>query len=409
MMPLLTTLLVLLITSRILGELAVRVKQPVIIGEILAGILLGPALLGIIEPTTSLMAISELAVFLIIMEAGLEMDFSEIADVLRGRGIWVAIVGFVVPLVSGLGLGKALHLDLMRTIFLGLCLAITALPVAIRIIESAGLQKTTVARYSIGSAIFSDIAALLVLGIILRIPNKVDFSEIVASIAFTGSKLLVLVVVLLTINYVLQFVMSPGHRGYQLKQRFLAVVGSEALFGIAALFVLVFSTISEQLGFHFVIGSFFGALLLDHKLLGQARFMRLQRTVSSVSTGFLSPVFFASLGLQINFSALKSLELLGSIVLVAIVSKFVSGFVVSRWLGLSRSEAWQVGSIMNGRGMMGIVIASIAKDYNFIGENMFAALVLMSVITTTLTPFMLMLSGLKMQAKTGPDATSSDH
>jgi Kef-type K+ transport system membrane component KefB len=151
----------------------------------------------------------------------------------------------------------------------------------------------------------------------------------------------------------------------------------------------VFSSVSEVLGFHFVIGAFFGALLLSHDLLGQRRFAQLQNTMESVSTGFLAPVFFASLGLQINLMSLKSFGFVTAVIVVGIVTKVVAGVVGGRLVGLPRADAWKIGAVLNGRGVMGIVVADIALQKGFIGEGLFATLILMSVVTTALTPLMI--------------------
>ena len=146
-MPLLTAILVLLVLSRLFGELIARLGQPAIVGEILAGIVLGPAVLGVIKPTEALSGISELSVFLIVLSAGLEMEFEDVVKAFRGRGLIVAATGFFIPFFCGLLLGLLFGMDSMRTVFVGLCISITALPVAIRILESFEILGTPIARY----------------------------------------------------------------------------------------------------------------------------------------------------------------------------------------------------------------------------------------------------------------------
>jgi Kef-type K+ transport system membrane component KefB len=125
-MPLLTSILLLLVLSRLFGELMVRLGQPALIGEILAGVVLGPAVLGAIAPTESLSGVAELSVFLIVLSAGLEMDFTEVSKAFRARGLVIATLGFFIPLFSGVLLGVVFRMDATRAIFLGLCMSITA-------------------------------------------------------------------------------------------------------------------------------------------------------------------------------------------------------------------------------------------------------------------------------------------
>ena len=135
-MSLLASLLVLIVVARLFGRLFARYNQPELIGEILAGILLGPALLNLIQPNTALAGVTELAVFLIILNAGLEMKFSDIFDAMKGRGMILAALSFMIPFIGGVLVSAAYQQDLMRMIFLGLCISITALPVAVKLCRS---------------------------------------------------------------------------------------------------------------------------------------------------------------------------------------------------------------------------------------------------------------------------------
>src|SRR5580698_1790294 len=126
-MPLLTSLLLLIVLSRFLSEIMIRLGQPGLIGEILAGILLGPAVFGLIEPTHELKGISELAAFLIVMSAGMEMDFKKVIGSFSGKGLLIGSFGFFIPLACGMLIGLCFKMDLMRIVFLGLCISITAM------------------------------------------------------------------------------------------------------------------------------------------------------------------------------------------------------------------------------------------------------------------------------------------
>src|SRR5574337_938766 len=147
-MPLLTSLLILIVAARLLGQLAQRFDQPAIVGEMVAGVLLGPSVSNLIQVSPALSGISDLAVFLIVLSAGLEMNFKDVVNVFRGKGIVIAVLGFVLPLTTGILVGTVFSLDAMRTIFLGLCVSITALPVAIRILQSFNLLESDIGRYS---------------------------------------------------------------------------------------------------------------------------------------------------------------------------------------------------------------------------------------------------------------------
>lgn len=385
-MPLLTSLLILIVVARLLGSLFERMNQPAIVGEILAGILLGPTVLDFIHGNPALLGISELAIFLVILSAGLEMSFRDVIDVFRGRGVVVAVLGFSIPFLAGILIGVFFGLDVMRTIFLGLIFSITALPVSIRIFSSFGMLNSNIAKYTVTSAILSDVLALLILGVILGVPAQGSFGTVMVSIVQTGGKLILLALVFVILIKAIQKLQDKGLRIYKIPEKLINIFGSEALFGIVVAFVLVFGSISDFLGFHFVIGAFFAALLIDRKFFLSSRYSELESTVNSVTEGFLAPIFFAYIGLEFSVDAIESVSFLVVIVVASLVVKTFAGWLGGKLIGLSGSEATGVGISLNFRGAMDLVVASIAFDRGFIDQGMFSALVVLAVLSTLVTP-----------------------
>jgi Kef-type K+ transport system membrane component KefB len=325
---------------------------------------------------------------LIVLSAGLEMNFRDVMDSLRGKGIVIAILGFVIPLTGGVLVGIAFELDVMRTVFLGLCISITALPVTVSILQSFNLLNSDIARYSVATAIFNDIVALMALGIILNLPEQKSLQAVGFSILNASWKLVVLCIFILGFNWVIQKVIEKGVHIERLSEKLVGLIGNEALFGILLLFVLVFGSVSAALGFHFVIGAFFGALLIDRKFFLASRYHELDLTLRSITGGFLAPVFFAYLGLEFNISIIESFWFVCVVLAVSIGTKILAGWLGGRLIRLSPTQSLGIGIILNGRGVMELVIASIAYDRGFIGQGMFSILVLMGVVTTMITPFM---------------------
>jgi Kef-type K+ transport system membrane component KefB len=391
-LPLLTSILALIVVSRLLAEFMKRLKQPGIVGEILAGVLLGPSILNCVEPTDHLAGISELSVFLIVLAAGFEMDLREVVQAVRSRGILVTILDFVIPLGSGIGLGALFRLDAMHSIFLGLCIAITALPVTIRILDSFGLLKSRIARYSISTAILNDVIALLCLGVILQFPptqpELVSVTGILWSVARNVAGLLFFGAIVFGMSRLLKWGGSQTRYIENLIGRLDQFFGREAIFGATILFVLVFSSVSEGLGFHFVIGAFFGALLLSRDVLGIAAFSEIESTIHSITAGFLAPVFMAFLGLHLTASAFRSPGMVLGVLTVSIASKALSGWFGARWNGMSSRESVGVGIVVNGRGIMELVVANIAYQKGFIDRELFSILIFMGIFTTMVSPIL---------------------
>lgn len=387
-MSLLSSLLLLILAARILGEVFKKFGQPALLGEIVAGIIVGPSALNLITASPALSGISDLAMFLIILSAGLEMEFKEVISSFRGKGLWVAFLGFVIPLVCGMGTAIFFDLDRMRTVFLGLCISITALPVAVRILKEFNLLQHAIGRYSIVTAVINDILALFALGIILNLPDGQDYRQLLLMIGIGAMKIGILGVLILAMNYGLEKADAHGFRIRWVPERLVELFGKDALLGILILFVLVIGSVAEMLGSHFVIGAFFGALLIDRKLFFASRFSEIEQSLGSISSGFLAPIFFVYLGLEFNLHKLPDWSFVLSVIFVSIFSKLFAGWLGGKLIGLKRREPLGLGIILNGRGVMELVVANIAFQHGFIGEGLFSVLVLMGVVTTFITPML---------------------
>ena len=378
-----------IVSARLIGGLFAKYKQPSIVGEMLAGVLLGPAVFNVVEATKPLQGIADLAVFLVVLSAGLEMNFKDVIKAMTGKGLIVAALGFFIPFASGIGLGLAFHQDVMRTVFLGLCISITALPVAVRILDSFKMLNTEIARYTIATAIVNDVVALLMLGVILSLPETgttASAATISKAVVFTGGKLVLFASFVWGFSSLLSHAERKGIAVHRIPERLVELFGAEALFGILVLFTLVFASVSEMLGFHFVIGAFFGALLINKDLFLASRYSELEKTLASITGGFLAPVFFAYLGLEFNLLEMKSPWFVVAVLAASIVTKVLAGWLGGKIVGLSKVDCLGIGIILNGRGVMELVIASIAFDHGLIGEGLFSTLILMGVVTTMITP-----------------------
>ncbi|WP_291740043.1 cation:proton antiporter [Limnobacter sp. UBA1615] len=379
-------MLLLIVVARLFGRLFARYNQPELIGEILAGVLLGPAILGLIEPNKALAGVTELAVFLIILNAGLEMRFSDIVGAMKGRGLMLAAISFFIPFGGGVLVAAAFGQDIMRMIFLGLCISITALPVAVKLMDSLGILHTPIAKFSLATAVVNDVAALFILGIVLNLPETLTLGDASVAVGIATLKLMAMGLVVVGLNQLLNWLEKRNVNVQALPESMIKVFGPEALFGIVIVFVLVFGTISEALGFHFVIGAFFGALFLDKKHFIASRYKDLQGTLGSITNGFLGPIFFAYLGLELQLVSLTEWNFPLVVILVSIITKLFAGWLGGLMVGMDHRESLGLGAVLNGRGVMELVVAGIAYQNGFIGPTMFSTLVLMGIVTTFLTP-----------------------
>jgi Kef-type K+ transport system membrane component KefB len=389
-MTLIIAILLLLVVSRVAAELAERVGQPAMIGEILAGLVLGPALFGLIHESPELTAIADIGLLMLVLLAGMEIELRQLFDAFAGRNLWISIMGFVVPLALGVATGVLLGLDANRTLFVGLCIAITALPVSIRILMDIGRLQTVVGQRIIGAAIANDVLALLVLGVIVNANTTgAGWREMLASAGTPIVKVVVFMAAVLLAGKVINKAAAMAHL-----DRFRDAIGSrlrvkEPVFALTLLFVIVFAALAEVLGLHFVVGAFFGSVLLNHELLGQQQFEQARKTASAVSMGFLAPLFFASIGLAFDPSGLTDLWLTLGVVTIAFLGKIFAGRIGGWLAGMRPAESWALGMGLNGRGIMELVVARIGLSSGLIGSGLFSVLVLMGMVTTIVTPVLL--------------------
>jgi Kef-type K+ transport system membrane component KefB len=390
-LPFFTNLLILLVSSRFFGEIFERLKLPAMVGEIIAGIILGPSLLNIIHRTEDIKVISELGIFLLVILAGLEINIEDILKSMRGKNLVISFMAFFLPLISGFAVGYFFRQQLMTTVFIGLCVAITALPVSIRILMDLGKLNSKVGQRIISVAIFDDVLALTILGVLLNIKDDdITGAAIVKVASISLLKLVGFVGILAITYYVIRRIARKGNYIEEYLGRLLSFLkGKESLFALFFAFVLLFSTVTETLGFHFIIGAFFAALLINESIIGKENLTAVETTTSSLAMGFLAPIFFAGIGLEFDISSINNIGLLVAVIAVSYLSKILGGYIGGRIAGLSPKVSAVLGFGLNARGIMELVIANIAHKAGLISNEIFSILVIMGVLTTLTTPLML--------------------
>ena len=390
-LPFFTNLLILLVTARIFGEIFERFKQPSMIGEIIAGIILGPSLINLIHRTEDIKVISELGIFLLVIIAGLEINIDDILKSLKGKNIVISIMAFFIPIFGGIAVGYFFDQDIMTSVFIGLCVAITALPVSIRILMDLGKINSEVGQKIISIAIFDDVLALSILGVLLTIKDT-DMSA--SSILQAGSISLLKLIIfisLLTFAYLLiKKVLRKGNYIQESLDKLVSILkGKETLFALFFAFVLLFATVTENLGLHFIVGAFFASMLISKTLIGNSNFKAIETTTNNMAMGFLAPIFFAGIGLEFNIGSISNIGLLIAVLAVSYLSKIVGGYLGGSFAGLSSRVSLTLGIGLNARGIMELVIANIAYRNGLISTEVFSILVIMGVVTTLTTPLLL--------------------
>jgi Kef-type K+ transport system membrane component KefB len=372
-----------LLVARVFGEVLQRVKQPTLVGELLAGVLIGPSILNIVQPTADLTLIANVALFFIMFLTGLRLHPKDIVEAGR-KAMVVSILAFAIPFAAGAYVSSLFGLTLVESLVVGLTLAITAVPVNSIILMEFGMLKTKLGATVITAGVINDILSLVALGVILQLPanggSTLDYLGVASSI----------VKIALFVGGVL-FVDRLLRRHPEWSRRQLARLGprlgtKESAFGLMLTFSIGVSLLAEWAGLHFVIGTFFAGLLLN-EIMGEDRLGRDTSVLSGITFGFFAPLLFAFIGVEFNAEALAGVLLLaGALLLVAISGKLFGGYLGARLVGFSRPQSNLIALLLNSRGFVELVIATIAYQAGLIDLALFSIVVGIGVITTIMSP-----------------------
>lgn len=379
-------ILVLLGCAKAFGELFKKIKQPAVIGEILAGIIIGPTVFGSLFPqsfewlfqsakgaTLSLDGFILISAIFLLFAVGLEIDIETIKK--QGRAVgWVSSLGILIPLAIGAGTGWLIYsmvdLPISREIFslfMGAALSISALPVIARVLMDLGLLKGKIGSLIIAAATINDVVGWLIFTVALSLAGGES-----AHLNIWITVILTIVMAVLSVTFFKKAI------NYILKLVSEKFPGNGAIFGTSIAFMLVFSLITEYIGIHAV----FGAFLVGVAIAGSKFFNKeVKESIEHFTANILAPMFFVSVGLKVNFLKSFDWKIVLMILAAAYASKILAGIIGGRFAKISQKESLAVGLGIAARGGMGIILAILALNAHLVNEVIFEALVIMAVIT----------------------------
>lgn len=389
----LLSLAILLAAARLLGEIAKRLNQPAVLGEILAGILLGPTLLGTLAPGTAEFLFPQqgggalareglmvLAITLFLLVAGMEVNLSSVWR--QGRlAISVGVAGILGPFGLGFAMawllpeqmGIAAGTDpLIFALFIATALSISALPVIAKTLMDLNLYRSDLGMMVIAAAVFNDLVGWIIFAVILGMLGPGGAHAL--SVGGT---------IWLTLGFAL-FMLTWGrallHRALPWIHAHTSWPGG--VLGFALALALVCAAFTEWIGVHAIFGSFLaGVALGDSSHLRQ----RTRATIAQFVSFIFAPLFFASIGLKVNFVAHFDPVLVLLVLLISCFGKVVGCGVGGRLAGMPPREAWALGFGLNARGAMEIILGLLALHYGVIDERLFVALVVMALVTSLMS------------------------
>ncbi|MFG0318176.1 MAG: cation:proton antiporter [Planctomycetota bacterium JB042] len=409
-MEILYVLLVLLVLTRVFGEIAVRLGQPALVGELLAGVLLGVLvarqsdtfpILATLTDDPVFSAVTDLGIFFLMMMAGLELRPSKLAEASK-PSILVAVFGLLVPLALGIGLGLWVLPEhdgrAAQALFIGVALAVTAVPVSVGVLVSMGKLDTPVGRTIVSAAILDDVFSLLLLAVLTAV-LQTGSSPDTASLALLAGKVALFFAVAVPAGvYLFPWI---GRRVASLR-------GEELEFSFLVLCGLAYAVVAEWLGLHFLVGAFVAGLFFVRRTIDEATYEDVFGKVSALTRGFLAPVFFASIGMHLEADALVDAPMLVVwMLLAATAGKVLGAGLPAKWAGLSNRHALAVGIGMNARGAVELIVADVALRAGLFSSpdppppvvaSLYSAVVITAIVTTLITPI-----GLERLLREEPD------
>jgi Kef-type K+ transport system membrane component KefB len=402
-------LLVIIMAARLMGAAFVRIGLPAVVGEMTAGILLGPSLLGLLAPeafgfifpTDSLGALrllSQVGICLFMFSVGMELNVRQVRSKARSA-VAVSHASIVCPFLLGVLLAYFLFSSLAGpqatflgfALFMGISMSITAFPVLARILQERGMARTALGSTAITCAAVDDVTAWSIMAFVVAIVRS---TSLVGSLLTLGLALAFIAFMTLVVRKAL-----PAWLG---NRRLHQEEPSSGTLATVACVVIAGALCTEIIGIHALFGAFLaGAIMPDVEAFRR----KVHARVEQFSSVLLLPLFFAFTGLRTQINLLDDLRgwlICGLIILVATLGKLGASAVAARVTGMSWRDSLQLGALMNTRGLMELIALNIGYDLGILSPRIFTMLVIMALVTTVLTGPLLTLFG-ERQAAAGKD------
>jgi len=382
--------IVIVLAARGLGSLARRLGQPPVIGEMIAGILLGPSLLGALAPAAQgflfpagglapLKMLAQIGVTLFLFVVGIELDVKHLREKAHAA-VLVSHASIVAPFFLGSAFALVVYRSLAPAglhfttfaLFIGVSMSITAFPVLARILEDRRLTKTHLGSTAIACAAVDDVTAWCLLAVVVALAKASGLGGAALTIALT----------LAFVVFMLRFVRPRVAQAVARRPQIRTGTGL-----LAAIFSFVFASAlaTEVIGIHALFGAFLAGVCMppDAEL---RRFLR--ERVETFSSVFLLPLFFAFTGLRTEVGRLadwRSWALCAGVIAVAITGKLGGSLIAARWTGMGWADSFALGALMNTRGLVELIVLNLGYDLGILPPRIFAMLVLMALVTTCMT------------------------
>jgi Kef-type K+ transport system membrane component KefB len=354
--------------------LATRINQSAVVGEILVGLVVGPSILGLITFTDIVQILAGLGAIILLFVIGFEFDPADLLDV---RYAIIGMIGIIIPWIGGYGLAVLFGFDFASAVFVGTALTATSIAITANVLREIGVLQTPVARAIIGTAVIDDILSLLALAITADIVS--------GNVSLTG--------IALVIGKELGFIIIAGAIGIRILAPLLERIDRaeitrmypEFAFIFAMMIAFLYALVAELMGISGIIGAFIAGVSL--RSVGLVHSRSIHESAESLYIIFAS-IFFISLGILVDITQVSDQTVLFLIALtvVAVLTKVIGCGIPARLLGMDWKDSLVLGFGMSPRGEVAMIVALLGLNLELIGQDIFVVIVMMSLLTTVITP-----------------------
>ena len=367
-MELFLQLFIIIIATKLAGVISVRFGQPSVLGKLIIGVIIGPAVLGWVQNTDVIEALSHIGVLLLMFIAGLETDLKEL-NRNKNSSLAVAFGGVILPLIGGYFSGIAIGMDQHHAIFLGLLLCATSVSISVQTFKELGKLQSREGTTVLGAAIADDIIVVVALAFMMSflVGSEVNFVTVI------GGKIAFFVIIALLAWKGVPYVMSKLGR----------IKITQPAMSIALALCFLFAYIAEFFGIAGIIGAFAAGIAIS-----QTEFKEeVEKKVEPIAYTLFVPIFFVSIGLTVTFEGfMDNILIIILVSIVAIFTKLIGAGIGARLTGFDTRASITIGAGMISRGEVALILATLGLSENLLAPEYFTTIIIVVIITTIVTP-----------------------
>jgi len=362
-------LVLILFCTKIAGDLSVRLGQPSVLGKLIVGIILGPAVLGWVESTEFIHYISEIGVLLLMFMAGLETDLKQLQQNWKGA-FSVAVAGIVLPFIGAYGVSELFGLSQNSALFMGVLFSATSVSITVQVLKDMDKLNTREGTTILGAAVVDDVLVVILLAVMMSFMGT---GEEISLGLLVGKKIIFFGVI-----FVVGWIFVP---------KFMKILSklnvTEPIITVALIVCFAFSYFADLMGMAGIIGAFAAGIAISQTSFKHA----VESKIEPIAYSIFVPVFFVSIGLNVSFEGVGAqLAFVIALTIVAIVTKMVGGAFGARLTGFNHKSSLAIGAGMISRGEVALIIASTGLQAGLLLPEYFTSVILVVIVTTLVAP-----------------------